>query len=67
MQLTKVRVSRKNQFGEYVVLAYGGAPPKRYPPADYFTTDLTDAKNTARLMLPLSGQQGSPNQKDGSL
>lgn len=43
-------VSRRNEYGEYVVRArdqYG----KRWPEADYYTDDLTDARATAAAMI----------------
>jgi len=42
--ISKVTISRKNEFGEYVIRVWN---PKRNPDADYFTTDAVE---TARLM-----------------
>lgn len=39
---------RKNEWGEYVVKAYKDG--KRYPDADYFTDDKTDALETLKAL-----------------
>lgn len=51
MKLSKAVVaSRKNEHGEWVVRAYD-ENGKRYPAADYFTTDRNDAVGTAAAMM----------------
>lgn len=55
-RITRAVVSiRRNEWGEWVVRAYVG--DDRYPAADYYTDDRSDAQQTARAMV----QQQEPS------
>lgn len=50
------KVYPKNEFGEYRVRLF--IDGRKYPPADYFTNDKSDAVETAKVMLQRIKVQG---------
>ena len=47
--VARTTISRKNEFGEYVVRAYD-RHGRRLPDADYYACDMADARATAQQM-----------------
>lgn len=48
-KITAVKFGRRDQWGEFQVKAY--TAEGRYPAADYYATDLQDARDTGAAML----------------
>lgn len=49
-KVSRVKVVRNAAWGEWIVRAWD-QHGRRFPDADYFTTDRADAHDTARAML----------------
>jgi hypothetical protein len=64
MRITKTKIVKDSETGEYIVKAYSTITAAglqfhgRIPSADYFASDIDDARDTARAMVADSTDSG---------